>query len=245
MFKEKLKSFFHLLGWEIQRKSSNKEKERIELAILLKNNKWLIDYGFKTIIDIGANEGQFAQKARILFPNANIISFEPIPAVYEKLVENFKTDIFFKAFNVGLGERQEKIKFWLNEYSPSSSILQMDHHIEHFDFAVKQDQIEIQIERLDSFNQRFDLSGPYLVKIDVQGYEDRVISGGPNILRNAQMIISEVSFTSLYNRQALFDQIYTSINALGFKYAGSYEQLNSPINNAIIQADAIFIKNNL
>ncbi len=237
-----LKSIFLLVGLDVYLIKTEQEQRQLEHEEFIRTNKWLIDYGFNTIIDIGANEGQFAKKARELFPNANIISFEPIPAVYEKLVENFKTDTHFKAINVGLGEKQEKMKLWLNEYSPSSSILKMDHHTEHFDFAVKQNEIEIQLEQLDSFAQEIDLSKPYLVKLDVQGYEDKVILGGTNLLSSAQMIISEVSFTSLYEGQVLFDRIYTTLKALGFKYAGSYEQLNSPINYEILQADAIFIK---
>lgn len=236
------KSIFLIVGLDVYLKKTPQQQRQLEHEVLIRNNKWLIDFGFNTIIDIGANEGQFAKKARELFPNANIISFEPIPAVYEKLVENFKTDTHFKAINVGLGEKQEKMKLWLNEYSPSSSILKMDHHTEHFDFAVNQNEIEIQLEQLDSFAQKIDLSKPYLVKLDVQGYEDRVIRGGTNIISGAQMIISEVSFTSLYEGQVLFDQVYSTLKELGFKYAGNYEQLYSPINNEILQADAIYIK---
>lgn len=233
---------FLLIGLDVRLIKMKHKQRQLEHEEFLRTNKWLIDFGFETILDIGANEGQFAKRARKLFPNAIIISFEPIPTVYEQLKENFKTDFQFKAINVGLGEKQEKIKFLLNEYSPSSSILKMNHHTEHFDFAVKQNEIEIQLEQLDNFAQEIDLSKPYLVKLDVQGYEDRVIRGGINIISGAQMIISEVSFTSLYEGQVLFDQIYTTLKALGFKYTGNYEQLYSPLNNEILQADAIFIK---
>jgi hypothetical protein len=46
----------------------------------------------------------------------------------------------------------------------------------------------------------------------------------------------------LYEGQKLFDNIYETLTSLGFSYAGNYEQLHSPANNAVLQADAIFIK---
>lgn len=237
-----VKFLFNSIGFDIRHNKSSKRFKKIEHEMFLKENKWLTDYQFCTIIDIGANEGQFAKKARNLFPNSLIISFEPIPTIYENLKASFLDDKRFKSFNVGLGQKEEKMKLWLNEYTPSSSILKMNRHTEHFDFAVKQNQIEIRIDQLDNYKSEFDSSQPYMVKIDVQGYEDKVIKGGKEIIKNAQLIITEVSFSSLYQEQVLFDQIYMTLKDMGFKYAGNYEQLYSPVNNEVLQADAIFIK---
>ena len=54
--------------------------------------RWLHNFHFKTIIDIGANEGQFSDKMRILFPEAEIFAFEPLPEVFERLKSNFSRD---------------------------------------------------------------------------------------------------------------------------------------------------------
>ena len=42
--------------------------------------KWLEAYKFGSIIDVGANEGQFSDRMRILFPDADLFAFEPLPA---------------------------------------------------------------------------------------------------------------------------------------------------------------------
>ena len=207
-----------------------------------KDNKWLLDYNFKTIIDIGANEGQFASKVRMFFPAAHIISFEPIPAVYQKLINNFNADANFKAFPYGLGDDNAVVEFYENESSASSSLLKMKEHTVHFNKATHTTPITINIRKLDEVLQNEDIKGPLLVKIDVQGFEDKVILGGENILSKADMILCEVSFTQLYEGQKLFNDIYNMLNSIGFMYAGNYEQLYSPANNAVLQADAIFIK---
>src|SRR5215470_15392328 len=91
----------------------------------IEEHKWLRGYQFKTIIDIGANEGQFADKMRILFPQAMLYAFEPLPQVFDRLKSNFNQDNAFEAINLGLGENEGTLEFWENEYSPSSSFLRL------------------------------------------------------------------------------------------------------------------------
>lgn len=139
-----------------------------------KDNKWLIDKNFKTIIDVGANTGQFAQKMRKFFPDATIISFEPISQVYEQLKKNFKNDPLFIAHNCALGERAGTAEFFTNENSESSSLLKMKDHTSHFSKAKETTAIQVNICRLDDVLNVADLKGPVMVKLDVQGYEDMV-----------------------------------------------------------------------
>lgn len=209
-----------------------------------KDNRWLLNYNFNTIIDVGANEGQFAMKMRKFFPDATIISFEPIPEVFDKLKANFADDKKFIPYCCGLGDESRDASFFLNENSASSSLLKMTGHTSHFDNAVKEKEIKVKIARLDDILKNTHLVSPVLVKLDVQGYEGQVIAGGAKTLAATDMVISEVSFVNLYEDQKLFDDIYRILLQLGFKYKGNYEQLYSPMDNSILQADAIFIKGN-
>ncbi|MFN8465859.1 MAG: FkbM family methyltransferase [Caldilineaceae bacterium] len=51
------------------------------------------------------------------------------------------------------------------------------------------------------------LEVPYMVKIDVQGFEDKVLLGGELTIRHASMLIIETSFQVLYEGQALFGDV--------------------------------------
>jgi FkbM family methyltransferase len=51
--------------------------------------------------------------------------FEPLQQVYNKLKENFKSRKNVVAYNLGLGENNEEMTINSNEYSPSSSLLEM------------------------------------------------------------------------------------------------------------------------
>jgi len=213
---------------------------------LLKNKDsdiWLKKKKIRTIIDIGANSGQFASKMRKLFPDARIISFEPLPDEFNKLNNRFKKDTFFESYNMAIGDVEETIQMFQNEFSASSSILEIDKiHITNFPETYKTKVINVKSIRLDDFLRNRSLDKQILIKIDVQGFENKVINGGKEILNSADILIIEMSFYPLYKEQPLFHEIYTSLFEIGFVFQGIYDQLYSPIDRTILQADGIFTR---
>lgn len=217
-------------------------RKQAKIDEFVRKHQWLTKKNIKSVIDIGANVGQFALNIRALLPDAAIYSFEAIPSVYEDLLQNFSSDEKFKAYNVGLGNEQGKTTFYVNNFSDSSSFLKMtDTHKDNFPITSHGEKtIEIIIDKLDNILSVKDLEQPYLVKLDVQGFEKEVILGGSNIIKNADYVISEVSFVELYEKQILFDTIYKMMKEFGFEYVGNFDQLASYVNGEIMQADAIF-----
>ena len=205
--------------------------------------KWLKEFDFKTILDIGANEGQFADKMHAIFPKATIYSFEPIPETFAILQRNFENIPQIKPVNLAIGEASGEIIFNKNESTASSSFLEMTgQHTDNFYFAVKTEPINVRVETLVNAMKEVSLELPLLIKIDVQGFEEKVINGGIEIIKMADMVFCEVSFVELYKSQSLFDKTFQTFKEMGFKYMGSIEQLRSPETNHILQADAIFVK---
>lgn len=56
-----------------------------------------------TIIDIGANNGYFALFARVLFPKARIVCFEPCPDTFARLKDNV-ANLDIECYQIGLGD---------------------------------------------------------------------------------------------------------------------------------------------
>jgi FkbM family methyltransferase len=251
MFLKKiLKSLFYHMGFAITRVSKHKidEQDANNLAKAYyveegKKFRWLSEYNFQSIIDIGANEGQFAKKIRTIFPNAEIHCFEPLKEAFERLMINFSNEKNFLGYNFGLGEVSESKKIFFNEYSPSSSLLEMlELHKSNFDYAVDTTTETISIRKLDEVFPET-VKRPLLVKIDVQGYEMFVLKGGTTIINQAEVVIIETSFYPLYAGQPLFEEIYSYFITNGFRYVGNIEQLASPNDHRILQADAVFCRN--
>lgn len=197
----------------------------------------------KTILDIGANDGFFAKDMRARFPDAQIISFEPLRDVYAMLVERMKGDSKFQAFNVALGENSGAMTIHHSASHASSSLLPMgDLHKKIYPGTVEHIDEEIKIERLDDVLRDIHLETPMLFKIDVQGFEAGVIKGGSETLRKAEIILVENSFVTLYEGQLLFAGIHDLLRNLGFSYRGRGETHYDPSTKEPIYEDSVFIR---
>ncbi len=197
-----------------------------------------------TILDIGANIGQSSQYYRRIFPKAQIYSFEPLPAVFTQLdtwaqTQNGKV----RAINVAVGDRNGLMTMKEHvDFSPSSSFLERtSHSTVLFPQTTSQKEIQVTMVRLDDIVDTVELHPDILVKMDVQGYEDRVINGGESVLRQAVACIMEVSLQPLYAGQPTFKDLCFLMGDLGFEYAGNIQQIYDEFGR-VIYLDALFTK---
>lgn len=226
-----LRRLLHKIGIDVRR--HRKEPEPFSYFSTL---------GIRTVIDVGANTGQFSKEARDTLPSAQIHSFEPLPDCYEQLCESFKGDALFTAYNCALGENTGLVSMNRSSYTPSSSLLTMSEiHKKLFPHTAHETKTRIRIERMDDALSQVALTPPMLLKIDTQGYEDRVLAGGPETLAKTDAVLIEASFVSLYADQPLFANIYTLLTAKGFIYRGALQQKRGPTGEILFE-DALFIR---
>ena len=229
-----VKSLFHLCGLDVT------------VSPKFEPYEWLKKKDIHTIFDIGANTGQFASQFQRFFPDAEIYSFEPLKDCYNDLLKEMGHFSKFHAFNFALGDKNGKTQIYHNNFSPSSSLLFMEElHKKAFPYTEKVNIEEINIRRLDDIIDNLYIKDNILIKIDVQGFEDKVILGGEKLISRASVLILETSFQPLYQGQLLFEGIYELVREMGFVYAGSEHTLRSPNDGSILQCDSLFFKANL
>lgn len=219
----------------------------IELARLQSDDiryAWLRSLGIDTVLDIGAHKGEFAALIRSILPRAMIYSFEPLTTCFEELVRSMGRDSRFRALNMALGAHEGESTFHESAWSPSSSLLEMTElHKRAFPHTGEHTTTFVSVKRLDDVAPSLDLGSHILVKIDVQGAEDHVLSGGEQTILAADLILIETSFLELYKGQMLFNDIAEYLNRLGFKYMGSFgPSARHPIDGSNLYEDSIFIK---
>lgn len=234
MAKNKIRTIVNKFGLDIHR--YRKEPDRLE---------WLKRQNIESVFDIGANVGQFATEIREILPQAKIYSFEPLKECYTLLQQNMKNDHNFEAFNCALGSENSRKDIHKSSYSPSSSLLTMSNtHKDLFPHTKDHHTENIVVRRLDDIFNEIKAKKNILLKIDTQGYEEMVIRGGQNTIKQAQFIIIENSYVPLYEGQALFDSIYERLKTLGFEYAGALHQKINKETGEVIFEDSIFKKKN-
>lgn len=206
---------------------------------------YLTKLKLRTVIDAGAHTGEFSRMIRRLLPEASIIAFEPLRESFAQLENSMRDVPRFRAFNYALGESNAALEMHHNAYSQSSSLLPMaDLHRETFPETAHETIEAVEVRRLDDALAGISLEPEVLLKMDVQGYEDKVIAGGENLVSRAKALIVEVSFQKLYEGQPMFDDMYHLLKARGFAYMGHLYQVVSPANGSVLQADALFVKTN-
>ncbi len=207
------------------------------------NLGWLRDAKFATLLDIGAAVGEFSRAAHVAWPGIKIFAFEPIPASFVQLQQTLSGLTDCQAINCAIGEKRGEVEFQQSTAIDSSSLLRMaDLHRKAFPHSAQTQTIKVQMERLDDVTQRLEFSDPLLIKIDVQGYESKVLDGGQQTVSRAKALIIETSFEPLYEGQVLFPQIYDHLRSRRFAFRGVFDQIRHPSDGRILQADAIFLR---
>lgn len=195
---------------------------------------------FKTIVDIGANRGQFSLAARKYAPSAHIFSFEPlkIPAnIFRKIFLNDKLTILHE---VAIGPRESIVTMHISAKDDSSSLLPISTaQTNHFPGTDEVGVAEIRVSTLDSFLGEQDLIGPALLKIDVQGFEMEALQGCELMIDKFDFVYCECSFIELYSGQKLVHEVIDWLYQRHFYLIGIF---NSSYDHAgqAIQADFLF-----
>jgi FkbM family methyltransferase len=203
---------------------------------------WLKRLQIRTVIDIGANVGQFARLIHAVLPDASIYSFEPLVECHRELSGALPGFDRFHAINCGIGDTTGEVDFWKSPHTPSSSFLRMTPlHVAAYPDSRSSSLVRALVRPLDEVGRELDFRENLFVKIDVQGYEGPVLRGGQDTLRRTAVVLMETSFATLYREQLLFADLLGQMGALGFTFHGNMAQYDDPRSGCPLFADSFFI----
>lgn len=201
----------------------------------------------RTVIDVGANTGQFAREAVKRFPRAELFCFEPLVGAFEELQRwASSVDHRVTVFNYAVGETEGSTVFHQHSaHSTSSSLLETTTlNTQYYPFMQKQQEVLVKVEALDTAlaKHRSQMERAVLLKLDVQGFEDRVLRGAKETLGYATACLLEIDLDLLYKGQASFGDLTHILYAAGYRYAGNLDQIYAD-DGHVIFGDALFVKN--
>jgi len=238
------KGLFQRLGLDV-RLTRNVQSHEVRTWEQTQNALWrpfLAHHEIRTVIDVGANTGQFARLIHRICPAAKVLSFEPLPDCRTELEATLAQIPGSKSFPIALGDTTGTVPMHQSAFSPCSSLLNGTPQLgDDYPDAAIVNPIIVSLERLDDVLTGETLAPGLLVKLDVQGYEIPVIRGALQTLGRAAVVVVEVCFfRKLYQGQPLFDDIYQLLRGLGFTYMGCPEQYPQKSDGRIVEADAVF-----
>jgi len=190
---------------------------------------------FATVIDVGANKGQFATFARWRWPEARLVCFEPLPGPRATLrrVMGGRAEILECALGAAAGDG----RMHLASRADSSSLLALGGRQKAIFGMEESGELEVPVRRLDVCLAG-PLARPSLLKIDVQGYELEVLKGATGLLSWVDAVYVEVSYVELYEGQALHEEVERFLIDAGFRLDGRF---NLHVHRGeLVQADVLF-----
>ena len=214
MLKNFVKKVFNSLGYDINR--IDKSINRLSFDDI---HKLKIKKTNPMIFDVGANVGQSIERFRGIFPNSTIHSFEPSVSAYDELKKNFYNlnNVFLN--NIGIGEKNTKRNFYSAAKSETSSFIKISNNTKWIKTRSKEFNTSIQdyskvidetpVESIDNYCRKNSIDYIDILKIDTQGYEEKVLIGTQNFLKNNKISIieTELILDDVYEEHVSFFQI--------------------------------------
>jgi FkbM family methyltransferase len=189
-------------------------------------------YSPEVIYDVGAADGAWARFALGVFPDARMVCFEPLAeraTALKQLESEGKGRIRF--LNVGVGDADVELQIGVTESLFDSS------------FAYSASNCRnVSVRTLETLLRTECLELPSFVKIDVQGFEKRVIDGGPSVFAYADLVLMECQFLPFCEDMRTLDQTIAHMSSIGFIPYEFVDLLRRPLDGAMGQCDILFVK---
>lgn len=154
-------------------------------------------------LDIGANVGHYTLLSGV-YSNCKVVAIEPIPATFERLVNNVKLNQWNytpELLNIGLSNESGELVFTNQQFTTNK-------------VSTSGQGIKVKVKTLDELCEH---KTPDFIKIDVEGYEWFVLNGGLKTLSNdtLKLILIELN-ESGKNFNIQDDQIVKLLKDNGF-----------------------------
>jgi FkbM family methyltransferase len=194
------------------------------------------------LVDVGANQGQYATRMRTLGFQGVIHSFEPGRDAFALLERYSAADSLWHIQPVALSDVAGEQALFVSQDSVSSSLLPVaDAHLRAAPASRTAHTETTTTAKLDHVLDVNDNDRIWL-KLDTQGSEDRVLDGAPETLRRTWVVQTELALLPCYDGQADYRGIMDRLHAHGFRLAAVEPGTQDPQNGEMLQFDGIFVR---
>jgi FkbM family methyltransferase len=197
----------------------------------------LKDIGFtpKTILDIGAHTGQFYGWAKDAFPDSFIWMVEANDCHEDKL-RNIVYGTGDRYTIATMGGEEKEVTFYTRKDKPHTEGASYYKEAAYWDIP----QLVMEIPKtLQTLDELFDDESEFeLIKLDTQGSELDILSGGVRLCKKAKYMVLEVSYVPLNEGAPEYDEVISYMKNYGFEVEMEIgEHYNG---DELIQKDLLF-----
>jgi len=193
-----------------------------------------------SVFDVGANVGQFALSAASVWPKVPVFSFEPVPRAFlelEKLATRFPA---IRPISLALGSAVAQAQMHVTNQTQSSSLLRLHkNHLDAYPEIRETESFDVAVSTLAIQLAELTAPAPRLLKLDVQGFESRVLDGAGETLKEFRWILLETATRPMYEGEVLFEPLCAFLAERGFRFVAPFH-IHFSQTGAVGQFDALF-----
>ncbi|ABM70734.1 FkbM family methyltransferase [Prochlorococcus marinus] len=165
----------------------------------------------ETILDIGANIGEYSLKCYKYFPKSKIYAIEASPKTYKKLIKNTSNVLNIFTINKALSDSSEKKYFYeRSDFSGRNTFEGKNTGLTY------KNKIIIELIKGDYFLSEEGIEENIkIMKVDVEGYELKVLKGFENSLKNFKIDIIQFERSTAACTPSIFE-FYDFLSPYGY-----------------------------
>jgi len=203
-----------------------------------------------TIVDVGAYQGLWISKYLRKYSNSSAYLIEPHEKSFANLQKKFGELSNVQLFKVGLSNINGLKEVNVNSKAYTNSLLELDpeapkswkkNKFEHLY------QEKVETITLQDFVKKNKIKRINILKLDVQGYESRVLKGAEMLLKDSliDILVLEVIVAPTYKDQSKINEIFEIFENNNYKLYGIYDIEKNSKREKIQQFDVIFYNSEL
>lgn len=203
--------------------------------------------GASSVLDVGANIGQFATALRSSGYRGTIVSCEPLTDAFAHLRRRAAHDPGWVVRQTAVGSEVGSAEINISANSYSSSLLEMtDAHTSAAPGSHTVAAETVPLTTIEELVRELDLDpARTLLKIDTQGYEPQVLDGAGPLVGTLAAISLELSFVPLYAGQQLFDELVERLRGAGYLLYAIEGGFGDRQTGRMLQCDGLFVRSDL
>jgi FkbM family methyltransferase len=231
LFRNLARRVFRACGFDLTRSYA---AQRTTMAQVLAN---VVANGFRpeTVIDIGIGPG--TPDLYDAFPNSRYLLIEPLAErkpVLEALTKRLDAEYILAC----AGDKAGTTSIYVN-------IANLDDSSTYPDLASSTIiERKVQVVTIDETCSSGNFSPPFLLKIDTQGAELKVLAGARKILRQTELVILETQFFKFFGDNPEFFDIVYYMKQSGFVAYDCFGLSYRPFDAAMAAIDLLFVREN-
>jgi FkbM family methyltransferase len=198
---------------------------------------------FDLVFDVGGNVGDFAEAAVLAWPDAKVLSFEPLPQAAH--ASRMRSQGRWSVYELGISEYPDDVNLWfcMNQHSASTMQAPGTARREHFGIADKHEAVRVHVDPLDRYLDFIEGRQRVLVKIDVEGHEMHVLKGARRVLSLTSTVVCEVQQDpSIFLGSPSPHQVDVELRRHGLEFAGLADAFGTSPPPRVLQFDGIWTR---